>query len=345
MKLKNKYGFTLIELLAVIVVLAIIALIATPIVMNTIKKSQKGAAERIAENYIDAVETAVATAKLDSDGVPDGTYTIDENGNLTGTGLPNDKLTIEMNGNKPKSGTITIKNGQVTTSSKMTLGSYEVAYNPTSKKYEATEKETSSLICDLQEGTSQTVGAKYTCHLDKDRTFYVLSSDSSTVDLLMAENFTDGDGTNGTIPKTVAWCTDGGLDNKICMNINTTGSAAPEGKDYIGHITSVFNKSGLTVSFPSATQIADADGKDNIEGFQLNQQWLYDNLTKYGEDGDQIEGPYKGVFGYLTSSFQSDNAEGVWVVTFDGYISNYSVANRTDYGIRPVITIPKSQLN
>ena len=52
MKIKNKYGFTLIELLAVIVVLAIIALIATPIVMNTIKNAKKGSAERTADNYI-----------------------------------------------------------------------------------------------------------------------------------------------------------------------------------------------------------------------------------------------------------------------------------------------------
>ena len=141
-----KKGFTLIELLAVIVVLAIIALIATPIVMNTIKKSQKGAAERSAENYIDAVETAVATAKLDSDGIPDGIYTINDKGNLEGNGLQ-EPLTIEMNGNKPKSGTITISNGQVTTDSKMTVGSYEVSYNPTTKKYEATENSgTSSTI-------------------------------------------------------------------------------------------------------------------------------------------------------------------------------------------------------
>ena len=140
----KKKGFTLIELLAVIVVLAIIALIATPIVMNTIKKSQKGAAERSADNYIEAVETAVATAKLDSDGVPDGTYQIDGEGNLTGENLPNGKLTIEMSGNKPTEGTITIKNGQVTTDSKMIIGSYEVAYNPTNKKYEATEKDSSS---------------------------------------------------------------------------------------------------------------------------------------------------------------------------------------------------------
>ena len=139
----KKKGFTLIELLAVIVVLAIIALIATPIVMNTIKKSQKGAAERSADNYIEAVETAVATSKLDSDGVPDGTYTINDKGNLEGNGLTK-TLEIEMSGNKPSGGTITIKNGQVTTDSKMTIGSYEVSYNPTNKKYEATQKDSSS---------------------------------------------------------------------------------------------------------------------------------------------------------------------------------------------------------
>ena len=142
--MKNKKGFTLIELLAVIVVLAIIALIATPIVMNTIKNSQKGAAERSADNYIETVETAVATARLDSDGIPDGTYTIDENGNLLVPSLPNGKLTIEMSGNKPTGGTITISNGQVTTDSKMTVGSYEVSYNSTTKKYEATESSSAS---------------------------------------------------------------------------------------------------------------------------------------------------------------------------------------------------------
>ena len=49
-----------------------------------------------------------------------------------------------MNGKKPTSGTITISNGQVITDSKITVGSYEVAYNPTTKKYEATEKGSAS---------------------------------------------------------------------------------------------------------------------------------------------------------------------------------------------------------
>ena len=52
----KKREFTLIELLAVIIVLAIISLIATPTVLNAIRKSQKSAAERSAENYAVAVE-------------------------------------------------------------------------------------------------------------------------------------------------------------------------------------------------------------------------------------------------------------------------------------------------
>ena len=137
----KRKGFTLIELLAVIVVLAIIALIATPIVMNTIKNAKKGAAERTADNYIKQVETAVAEAKLENKSVPNGTYDIDGNGNLTGAGLPDGKLEINMSGNKPTSGTVKISNGGVSQDgTTMTVGNYNVKYNQGNNKYEASEK-------------------------------------------------------------------------------------------------------------------------------------------------------------------------------------------------------------
>ena len=151
--MKKKNAFTLIELLAVIVVLAIIALIATPIVMNTIKSAKKGAAERSADSYIRQVETAVAEARLNHKTVPDGTYQIDEEGNLTGSLLPDGKLKIEMNGKKPTSGTITIKNGQVTTDSTMTIGEYDVSYDEAEKKYTAIKLETYSITYDLSNVT------------------------------------------------------------------------------------------------------------------------------------------------------------------------------------------------
>ena len=61
--LLNK-GFTLIELLAVIVILAIIALIATPIILGIIKDSKEESNNRSAELYIDAVEQAIVRNNL-----------------------------------------------------------------------------------------------------------------------------------------------------------------------------------------------------------------------------------------------------------------------------------------
>ena len=142
----RKKGFTLIELLAVIVILAIIALIATPIVMNVIENSRKGAAERSAENYIDAVELAIASERLEGP-VTDGEYKIQEDGSLciveNGTvDCDKSQLNVEVNGEKPSAGgTILIEKGQVVdkltgnTDKKttITIGNYTASYNEDGK--------------------------------------------------------------------------------------------------------------------------------------------------------------------------------------------------------------------
>ena len=145
----KRKGFTLIELLAVIVVLAIIALIATPIVMNTIKNAKKGAAERTADNYVKAVEQKVAASRIDGTKISDGTYNIQSDGNLCPTAgcgeNDKDKITIDMSGNKPTSGTVTISNGMVSKEgTTMIIGDYNVKYNQENSKYDATEKGSSS---------------------------------------------------------------------------------------------------------------------------------------------------------------------------------------------------------
>ena len=144
----KRKGFTLIELLAVIVVLAIIALIATPIVMNAIKKSKKGGAERSAEGYIRAVETTVATDRLNGNILENGEYEITSDGNLckdkSASCSDDQKIKIEMNGTKPTSGKVKITNGNAEISTKLTFGDYDVKYNTESKKYEATEKGSTS---------------------------------------------------------------------------------------------------------------------------------------------------------------------------------------------------------
>ena len=59
--MKNK-GFTLIELLAVIVILAIIALIATPIILGIINDAREQAKRRSAELVYTGVEYAYTTS-------------------------------------------------------------------------------------------------------------------------------------------------------------------------------------------------------------------------------------------------------------------------------------------
>ena len=51
-------GFTLIELLAVIVVLAILALVVTPIVLNIVENAQQGSDERSLEQYAKVMQTS-----------------------------------------------------------------------------------------------------------------------------------------------------------------------------------------------------------------------------------------------------------------------------------------------
>ena len=219
--MKKKKGFTLIELLAVIVVLAIIAVITTPIVMNTINSAKKGAAERSADNYIDAVETTVATKRLDETFL-EGEYLIQIDGNLCPTSgcgeNDKDEVIVDVNGNKPTSGIIVIKDGQVTTDSKMTIGEYSVSYDETLKRYTAAEPKkynngeivyfnvttgTKCILSDYTETQSNT-GTNSGC-----MKFYAFNDDGGdTVNLLLDHNTTamvewNSSGSNANGPKEV----------------------------------------------------------------------------------------------------------------------------------------------
>ena len=81
---KNK-GFTLVELLAVIVILAVIALIATPVVLSMIESSRKGAAESSMLSYVDATEKSIVTSLMSNSSSVnyDQTYTLDSAKALT----------------------------------------------------------------------------------------------------------------------------------------------------------------------------------------------------------------------------------------------------------------------
>ena len=175
-------------------------------------------------------------------------------------------------------------------------------------------------------------GDEYTCEVGDSytNTFFVLENNANSVSLIMKENYTDS-----YVPQTLAWCTDETDDNTTCKNIIATGSDALEGKDYLGHIKSIFNKDGVEVSFPSANQISKVTGTsfNNEEVYDL-PIWLYDNLS-----------PDDAILAYWTTTPDIAYSSAAYGVFFDGLLDSGNVGLGGMYGVRPVITISKSLLN
>jgi len=338
----KKRGFTLIELLAVIVVLAIIALIATPIVMNVIKNAQKGATERSAERYVDAVETAIATDRLENGLVADGVYTVDADGNLV---LGDKTLTVEVNGDVPTAGSkVAIENGQVVpTGTSMTIGDYTVTINdkgsatavakgdvvalcnaiaPSAQSvydWEDTGEMVSKIVgVQATSATPYAVGSVYSCDLgDGARTFYVLREDGDNVKLIMNENLGYS-----------AWAESGD---------NSEGPVTANA--YLASQTSGWTKlSQSQITLPDAQDIADAMG---------DSEWADNNYTgTYGPDWMITNlGAAAVPYGYWTSTPNSGDSYSAWRVTFYGRLEGSSVDYVDRNGVRPVITISKANLS
>ena len=111
--MRSKKGFTLIELLAVIVILAIIALIATPMVLNTIDDAKKGAAQSSAYTYISEVETKIALNMISNVATPT---------QIT------DVAFASVKGDAPTSVTLNVSNG-VVTGGTLVINGYTISYN------------------------------------------------------------------------------------------------------------------------------------------------------------------------------------------------------------------------
>ena len=106
----KKNAFTLIELLAVIVILAIIALIAVPIVLNIINDSKKNSDEQSLELYRDAVQKGIAKYQMNHPGFNSSECDINNDGDIK---CNNIIIPVEMKGTKPSEGIIKIHNNKI----------------------------------------------------------------------------------------------------------------------------------------------------------------------------------------------------------------------------------------
>ena len=131
----KKKGFTLIELLAVIVILAIIALIATPMIMGVIDDARKGAAEASANGYIEAVESSPIYTMLETENdttIPEGVYVV---GSTTKDNVSNitAKATVKVKGEAPTEGWVAVGKDGIVVAACLKFNSYSknIGYNTT----------------------------------------------------------------------------------------------------------------------------------------------------------------------------------------------------------------------
>ena len=326
MKEKNK-GFTLVELLAVIVILALIALIATPIILNVINDAKKQAAKDSAYGYMDAVEKYIVSSELEDKSIKDGRYSVEElNKKISVKGSTPDNGNIEIKNSSVKSYDIgidgyVVRNGKVdkVSTTKSFKNGTAVYYNPVSG-----EK------CKSSEAVS-TTGTKRGC-----MKWYVFNDKegNATVNVILDHNTTA----------------------KVAYNSTGNNSEMKEVADALKKDTRTWKNTTRLITANEVAKITGNTGfdanKENQDWFCLDTNqpdttsycakaqgtseyaWLFDytyECTNYGCNTSDLS-----TWGYWTSTSS-------WHVSRFGHLSNTN-ANYADSGVRPVITISKANI-
>ena len=170
-----KNGFTLVELLAVIVILAVLALIATPVVLSIIDDTKESAMLRSAEMYLSGVENAVIRENMNSGGNFRPNACTISNGTLSCNGTT---VEVEVNGEVPKEGTIVFENGKIKEVELIYESGTIIKDDSGNLVY---EESTNEKIVISPKKENYTVGEEVTIG---EENFYVIADDTEKVTLL-----------------------------------------------------------------------------------------------------------------------------------------------------------------
>ena len=266
MKEKNK-GFTLIELLAVIVILALIALIATPIILNVINDAKKQAAK-------------------------DSFY---ENGKAVEKDDKKDDKKEEETIDVYKDGTA-------------------VYYNPVSG-----EK------CDDYTEANSTKETKSGC-----MKWYAFNDKegNATVNVILDHN------TTARVHTSLKADTNNWKNTARLITANEIAKIT-------GHSTFDASKAGQAW-FCFDTNKSDTTNYCAKEKGTSKYAWLFDYTIGCTDYGCNVSD--SSTYGYWTSTLYKDDTHYAWHVSRDGSL-DYGRVTNAGYGIRPVITISKSNIS
>ena len=333
----KKKGFTLIELLAVIVVLAVIALIATPIVLNLVKTAKIGAAEQSVTGYVKAVENTIIKDMINNKEVSDGNYKYNS-------------IEADISGKRPTGGKYTVKNGRVESGNFCVDGYYIEYKNGQSKKisdtceelYQVYENGTAiyfnpetGKVCNQNDAVS-TTGTKTGCM--KWYTFNDEGSKTETVNMILDHNTTAGVAYNSTDSntemkevKTALESDTSTWDSSLKARLITANEIAKiTGNTSFDEKTSTDDK-WFYLDSNNQTPVANSTNKSKYA-------WLYDYTKECKQYGCNIED--SSTYGYWTSTPVAGRTDYAWYVYRNGSLNNNSTSY-TIQGLRPVITVSK----
>ena len=302
---KKMKGFTLMELIAVLVIMAILALIVTPLVMSIIRKARVSADKRSIDAYGRSIELAIAGYLLDT-----GTFP---------TSI--EQLTIEYSGNEVVCSTTQIKSDSSVYLAGCTVGGRSV------EGYTYGEEEEAPTY------TTYSIGDEVTYNNVAYRVIKDSSSSESTVTLLKAEPLSYSDVQTysaGTGAQTSDQNGYGGMQYH-------SSSSAYEGS-YVKTTVDAW-KQAQAPAASEARLITINDLTTNL-GYDLDTSATSESYIKTESTPSWV---YNSNYWYWTMSQYQDSASSVWGVDVDGSLYASGVSGYTV--VRPVITLSKSNLS
>ena len=304
-KFKEK-GFTLIELIAVLVIMAILALIVTPLVMSIIRKARISADKRSIDAYGRSIELAIAGYLLDTGKFP--------------TSI--DQLTIEYSGNK-----VECETTQINTDSSVYLAGCKVDGRSVEGYTYGTDKNTTPSTS----YKAYKVGDEVTYN---NANYYVIKNSSASEDsvtLLKAEPLTAEE----IATYSAGTGADTGSNGVIAYGVTSNYSIS-----YVKQTIDAWK----TARAPFATEarlisldeLKDELGYEFIDNGSVQLWSLTENTPNW---------VWTGAFAYWTMITYNDSTSQVLIVSNNGALANIEVGNNGHYYvIRPVIVLPKSAL-